>query len=70
MKYKQDADIGNLKPLLNTRQIMTYLHVNRTTLWEISNRDENPLPSLKVGGGNRYQVEEVDAWLESCRPAR
>jgi excisionase family DNA binding protein len=51
--------------LLTTRELMDYLHISRTKVWEMVNK--KGLPAFKLGGDYRYRRAEVDAWLEKFR---
>ncbi len=51
--------------LLTTRELMEFLNVSRTKLWELVNREG--LPAFKIGGDYRYRRSEVLAWLEKYR---
>jgi excisionase family DNA binding protein len=51
--------------LMTTREIMDYLQVSRTKLWQLVKEDG--LPAFKIVGDFRYRKSEVDAWLEAKR---
>lgn len=51
--------------LLTTRELMDYLQISRTKVWEMVNK--KGLPAFKLGGDYRYRRAEVDAWLEKFR---
>ena len=51
--------------LLTTRELMAFLNLSRTRIWELVKREQ--LPAFKVGGDYRYRRSEVDAWLERFR---
>lgn len=53
--------------LLTTRDLMEYLQVSRTKVWELVTKQG--LPAFKLGGDYRYRRYEVDAWLETQRAA-
>ena len=50
---------------MTTQEIMNYLSVSRTKLWQMVNNDG--LPAFKMGGDYRYRKSEVDAWMEKFR---
>lgn len=50
---------------MTTQEIMAYLSVSRTKLWQMVNNDG--LPAFKMGGDYRYRKSEVDAWMERFR---
>lgn len=51
--------------LLTTRELMAFLNLSRTRIWELVKREQ--LPAFKVGGDYRYRRSEIDAWLERFR---
>ena len=51
--------------LLTTRDLMDYLQISRTKVWEMVNK--KGLPAFKLGGDYRYRRAEVDTWLEKFR---
>lgn len=51
--------------LLTTRELMEFLNVSRTKIWELVKQDG--LPAFKIGGDYRYRLSEVVAWLERYR---
>lgn len=53
--------------LMTTKDLMEYLQVSRTKVWELVHSPTNPLPSFKIGGDYRYRRSEVDAWIEGKR---
>lgn len=59
------AGAGN--ELLTTRELMDYLQISRTKVWELVRDKTNPIPAFKLGGDYRYRRSEVDAWMETLR---
>ena len=49
-------------PLMTTQELMDYLSVSRTKLWQLVNNDG--LPAFKLGGDYRYRKSKVDDWIE------
>lgn len=54
--------------LMTTRQLMEFLSLSRTKIWELVNKEQ--LPAFKIGGDYRYRRSEVLAWLEKFRVRR
>lgn len=54
--------------LMTTRQIMEFLGLSRTKIWELVNKQQ--LPAFKIGGDYRYRRSEVVKWLERFRVDR
>ena len=50
---------------LTTRQLMDFLQLSRTKIWELVQKEG--LPAFKIGGDYRYIRSEVLAWLEKYR---
>lgn len=51
--------------LMTTREVMDYLQISRTKLWQLV-KDEG-LPAFKIVGDFRYRKSEIDSWLEAQR---
>lgn len=51
--------------LMTTRELMDFLNLSRTKLWELVNKEG--LPAFKIGGDYRYKRSEVLVWLEKYR---
>lgn len=54
--------------LFTTRQLMEFLSLSRTKIWELVNKEQ--LPGFKIGGDYRYRRSEVIEWLERYRVKR
>ena len=54
--------------LMTTRQLMEFLSLSRTKIWELVNKEQ--LPAFKIGGDYRYRRSEVIEWLERFRVSR
>lgn len=54
--------------LMTTRQLMEFLGLSRTKIWELVNKQQ--LPAFKIGGDYRYRRSEVIKWLERFRVDR
>jgi excisionase family DNA binding protein len=54
--------------LMTTRQLMEFLSLSRTKIWELVNKEQ--LPAFKIGGDYRYRRTEVIVWLEKYRVKR
>ncbi len=54
--------------LMTTRQLMEFLGLSRTKIWELVNKEQ--LPAFKIGGDYRYRRSEVLEWLEKFRVKR
>ena len=53
---------------MTTRQLMEFLSLSRTKIWELVNKEQ--LPAFKIGGDYRYRRSEVIEWLERYRVKR
>ena len=58
---------GNDEQLLTTRELMEFLNLSRTKVWELVTKQG--LPAFKIGGDYRYRRGEVLVWLEKYRVA-
>ena len=50
---------------MTTRELMSFLNLSRTKIWELVKKGD--LPAFKLGGDYRYRQSEVVAWLENFR---
>ena len=57
--------VGSDDELMTTKQLMEYLQLSRTKIWELVNKEN--LPAFKIGGDYRYRRSEVDEWMEKYR---
>jgi excisionase family DNA binding protein len=51
--------------LLTTQELMAYLSMSRTKIWDLVRR--GVIPAFKIGGDYRYRRAEIEAWLETQR---
>lgn len=51
--------------LLTTRELMAFLNLSRTKIWELVQQEQ--MPAFKLGGDYRYRRSEIVAWLERYR---
>lgn len=55
---------GNDK-LLKSKDVMAFLNISRTKLWELTKNKE--IPAFRIGGDFRYKASEVKKFLEKSR---
>jgi len=51
--------------LMTTRELMEFLNISRTKVWELVSKES--LPAYKLGGDYRYRRSEVLKWMEKFR---
>ena len=56
---------GHDEQLMTTRELMEFLNLSRTKIWELVTK--KGLPAFKIGGDYRYRRSEVLSWLERYR---
>ena len=59
------AEPASDERLMNTREVMEFLNLSRTKVWDLVNNQG--LPAFKIGGDYRYLRSEVLAWLQKYR---
>jgi excisionase family DNA binding protein len=59
------SPVGLDQQLLTTRELMSFLNLSRTKIWEMVKKEN--LPAFKLGGDYRYRRSEVIVWLENYR---
>lgn len=52
-------------PLLRAEQVAELLAVKRSTVFELSRRRLDPLPSVKIGRSKRFDRAAVAAWVDA-----
>ena len=62
---RQSTRLGGEDDLMTTKQVMVYLQLSRTKIWELVNKEN--FPAFKIGGDYRYRRSEIDAWMEGYR---
>ena len=60
-----ESSVGLDQQLLTTRELMSFLNLSRTKIWEMVKKEN--LPAFKLGGDYRYRRSEVIVWLENYR---
>lgn len=59
------APVPGANDLMKTEEVLGYLAISRTKLWQLVNKEG--LPAFKIGGDYRYRRSEIDAWIEKQR---
>jgi excisionase family DNA binding protein len=54
--------------LMTTRELMEFLSISRTKVWDLTKTQE--MPALKLGGDYRYRRSEILEWMERYRVSR
>lgn len=50
---------------LTKKQIADFLQIGMTNVYLLTNRKQNPLPSMRIGKLIRFQKDVVKAWVAS-----
>lgn len=59
-----DAGAGTpSEELMTSQEVMAYLHVSRTKLWQLVKSEGLPAYKLGLKGDYRYRRSEIDGWL-------
>lgn len=59
------SDIPTNDRFLTTQELMKFLNLSRTKIWELVKNQG--LPAFKIGADYRYRLSEVLDWMESRR---
>jgi prophage regulatory protein len=60
------APVAGRKRLLRSRDVCERLAISRTTLWRLLRTDPSfPRPIRLLSKGDRYDADEINAWLAS-----
>ncbi len=49
--------------LLVADDVAGLLNIKRSTVYELSRREQDPLPSVKIGRAKRFSRKQVEHWL-------
>lgn len=60
-----DTVVPSGDDLLTTRELMAFLNLSRTKVWELVQQEQ--MPAFKLGGDYRYRRSEIVTWLERYR---
>jgi excisionase family DNA binding protein len=52
--------------LISSLEAAEYLNISRTTLWRLT-KVEKQIPAYHIGGSIKYNIEELDKYIESRR---
>lgn len=61
------VDLG--EPLLTADDVAELLSIPRSSVYEYTRRQLNPLPSIPVGRHRRFHRSALEAWLTACQSA-
>ncbi|MGE3548990.1 MAG: helix-turn-helix transcriptional regulator [Geobacter sp.] len=53
--------------MMSLQDVLLYLRVGRTKLHELRRQNDFPRPALRVGKLMRWDVRDIDTWLELQR---
>jgi excisionase family DNA binding protein len=57
------------EPLLTADDVAELLSIPRSSVYEYTRRQHNPLPSIPVGRHRRFHRSALEAWLTACQSA-
>lgn len=57
------------EPLLTADDVAELLSIPRSSVYEYTRRQHNPLPSIPVGRHRRFNRSALEAWLTACQSA-
>ncbi len=65
-----DPVVDLTQRLLVADEVAELLNIKRSRVYELSRREQDPLPSLKLGKAKRFSRSQVEQWLgRQSRPA-
>ncbi len=53
------------RQFLDAGSVMKLLKISRTTLYVLTERAENPLPSVRMGKCRRFPFDKLKSWMEN-----
>lgn len=57
------------EPLLTADDVAELLSIPRSSVYDYTRRQHNPLPSNPVGRHRRFHRSALEAWLTACQSA-
>jgi excisionase family DNA binding protein len=64
MPHPDDAAADILTtPLMRAEEVARLLAVKTSTVYELSRRARDPLPSIRIGGSKRFDRQAVALWV-------
>lgn len=55
-------------PVMTVREVAAFLKVNEKTVYRLAQRGD--LPGFKVAGAWRFQIRDIDGWIEQRKRDR
>jgi excisionase family DNA binding protein len=63
-QHRDGSDILSA-PLMRAEEVAELLAVKTSTVYELSRRLRDPLPSIRIGGSKRFDRRAVARWVEA-----
>jgi excisionase family DNA binding protein len=54
-----------VSPLMRAEDVAELLAIKTTTVYELSRRRRDPLPSLRIGRSKRFDRQAIARWIET-----
>jgi excisionase family DNA binding protein len=54
-----------IAPLMRAEEVATLLSIKTSTVYELSRRLHDPLPSIRIGRSKRYDRAAIARWLSA-----
>lgn len=54
--------------MMALKDVLQYLAIGRTKFHELRKQHSFPAPALRVGRLQRWDVRDIDSWIEQQRP--
>ncbi|HET6505616.1 MAG TPA: helix-turn-helix domain-containing protein [Baekduia sp.] len=63
------TSVALAEPLLTADDVAELLSIPRSSVYEYTRHQHNPLPSIPVGRYRRFHRSALEAWLTACQSA-
>lgn len=60
-----ESSITDTHRLLSKQEVIGFLKISPTTLFELTRRKQNPIPSVKIGKSRRFPLDKVRNWVDA-----
>ena len=64
----RDGFVTDRSPVMTVRDLAALLKVNEKTVYRLAQRGD--LPGFKVAGAWRFQIRDIDGWIEQRKRDR
>jgi excisionase family DNA binding protein len=65
MPHPTDTPQALVAPLMRAEEVAELLAIKTSTVYELSRRLRDPLPSIRIGRSRRFDRQAITRWVEA-----